>query len=597
MTYDARPTEIQPRDYQTTGLDLWKRQRQRTRRNLIVKATGTGKTVFAAFQMQEIRKTDPRPVLFLAHREELLLQTVEKAQRVMPEAVYGIERAESRAPDDADVIVASVLTIGRKNSERLAWLEKRGVSAIFVDEAHHAAAESYLTVLRRFGAFDTRRTEVIGLTATPTRLDNKQLSGSEEAIFEAVAYRYGLVQAIKDGNLVDLRGYAIRTQTSLDNVAADSSDLKVGQLAQAVNDPKRNEIALKHWLEKALGRLTIGFAVNVEHAKALAELFVQAGIAADYVDGAMPREKRTQILERFRAQQIRVLFNCMIATEGFDVPEIGCVLIARPTKSRALYEQMVGRGTRTAPGKEDCIVLDLTDLTSKHDLATMPEITGLPSGIDLDGASTGEAREKLQGLELELSQLGTVRGVKLDELRSRAMEVQLYTITVPLIIQQFSPMRWLKIPGGYGITWERPAANLKNEKPEITYGQKIRVFCRVYQDELGWMVEYHDGSNALHPWTYGRFPALENAVRIGDRIVRHSLEGFDVAPPLRFTDQTRPATPAQLDLIRRLAQREFAKPDTTNLTAFEASNLINQLQMRPFLRRIGIAGSGLQIAA
>lgn len=567
------PATFQPRDYQLRAKSaVFRGFKSGKKRLLVVKATGTGKTITSGIIAQEILTDDPRPVLFVAHREELLIQTQEKMQIVMPSAVTGIEQGTLYAPRNASMIIASLPTIARRGTKRLEWLlEQGGPSCIIYDEAHHAASDTALEMMERFGVFDPENpTRLIGLTATPVRLDNKRLIGGKQTdIFQDVAFRYSLVQAIQDGNLVPLRGYAILTETRIDNVETEAGDFKVGQLANTINHPQRNRIAVKHWQDLASDRLTIAFCANVEHAKDAAAEFASVGVPSSYIHGGMSSRERNIAIQRWRVGETRVMTNCMIGTEGFDFPMIGCVLLMRPTKSRALYEQMVGRGTRLADGKDDCLVLDMTDLTSKHDLASLPEITGLPKGINLAGATTTEAAKKLEHLGQQVATLGDVRNMDLGTLCTRAMEVPLYSLSVPDSVRKLTRYRWLQIPGGFAAIWE-------------SKGQKL---IRAYEQELGWYVEYHAQDGASHPYTYGIFSDLENALRIGDNIIKNSVESDRGRLPLPYQDGGEAITDGQKKLIYALSRNlDIPTPKRNSLTKYEASCLIDQLNIRAILR-------------
>lgn len=216
---------------------------------------------------------------------------------------------------------------------------------------------------------------LVGVTATPDRADGKGLG----RIYQEVVYSLSMIELMARGRLARLRGLRIDTGDSLDAVATRAGEFAQDQLEQAVNTPSRNDLVVRTWLEYARDRTrTVAFTVDVRHAHDLAAAFGAAGIAARAVSGATPADERRATLAAFHAGDIPVLTNCNVLTEGWDEPATDCILMTRPTKSRALYTQMVGRGARRAAGKSDCLIIDYCDSTSRHQLVTLPSLADDP---------------------------------------------------------------------------------------------------------------------------------------------------------------------------------------------------------------------------
>jgi superfamily II DNA or RNA helicase len=453
-----------PRPYQEQALDAIANARERgVRRSLITLPTGTGKTNIFAWALKRFREAgDTRPAVIVAHREELLTQAAERIALLAPELRVGTERAEERVePHEADVVVASVQTIGRKNSARLPWCEP---GFIVLDEAHHALPHnSYGRVLERWpDAF------VLGCTATPKRLDRLSLHASAEGVFEEVVFSYGIREAIADGWLCSLRGYRVKTDVDLTDLRTMAGDFEEAELARRIVTEERTQKAVDHWHEVARGRPTIAFGTNVEHAHMIADLFRRSGVPAEAVDGGMARDERRAVIKRYRSGETVVLANCMVATEGFDAPETACVVMARPTQSWGLYCQCVGRGTRLAPGKKDCLIIDLVDVTTRHSLATLPTLLDLPCGLDLEGRSISEAAEALEELGARVSFLQDFAPDTFSELETVLEEVDLFAnVEPPADVQAASALAWLKVPGGLllscGGTGEQREAQLRQD--------------------------------------------------------------------------------------------------------------------------------------
>lgn len=335
------------------GLTLWDAV-------LVSAATGTGKGTLLAGLCAAWSARGR--VLFLVHREELVRDVAARVARLCVEAQAlcgGQTKAERQQALAGRVICATVQTLRAPVVQAL--LAHGPVTWVLTDEAHHATAPSYLRLYRLLAEQDVSMRHV-GVTATPYRfIAGGGLTGLG-SVFKEHVYDYPLDMAVADGVLVPLRGLALHTGVDLRGVdLADDNAVE-----QALDQSDRNRLILEGWKQHGQGRLTVGFAAGVEHAKHLAQLFAGAGVPSSAVWGSDP--ERAEKLAALRRGEIRVLWNCALLTEGVDVPEVSCVLLARPTDSPGLYAQMVGRGTRTAPGKEDCLVLDCADMTERHDL-------------------------------------------------------------------------------------------------------------------------------------------------------------------------------------------------------------------------------------
>ncbi len=323
------------------------------RRTLVVLPTGAGKTVVFS---EVIRREVGGRALVLAHRTELLEQGLHKLTACGVRAQ--IEQGGRRATPDASCVVASVQTLRGARLER--W-DRDSFDLIVIDEAHHATAAGYQAIVERFpGA------RLLGVTATPDRLDGQGLG----TVFESVAYRYELRQAIRDGWLAPIRARRVEVQgLDLAGVHTRAGDLDPRELAATMATEATLHGIAAPLLELAGARLTIVFAVNVAHGRALAEVLnrYRPGVARA-VDGTMGASERLTALTDFAAGRFQILANVALLTEGFDCPAVSCIAMARPTKSRALYTQCVGRATRLAPGKADCLVLDFTGQAGRHRL-------------------------------------------------------------------------------------------------------------------------------------------------------------------------------------------------------------------------------------
>jgi superfamily II DNA or RNA helicase len=316
------------------------------RATLLVLATGLGKTVTFAAVARDVVAQGGR-ALVLAHRGELIDQAA--ATLCNFGLRVGIEQGTQHvdSADPPDVVIASVQTLRRARLEAFA---RDAFRLVVIDEAHHATAQSYLTVLARFG-----QAKVLGVTATPDRTDGVGLRN----VFDSVAYRFDLRAGIAAGFLapIELRSVIVES-LDLSRVRTQAGELRAGELERELTrDRVLHEIA-GPLAELSAGRQTLAFVVGVEQAHALAAVLTGYGVSAAAVDGSTPAEQRARVLADYRSGRVQVVTNAMLWTEGFDAPHTSCVALVRPTRSRALVTQMVGRGTRLAEGKSSCLVLD-----------------------------------------------------------------------------------------------------------------------------------------------------------------------------------------------------------------------------------------------
>ena len=307
-------------------------------RELLVLPTGCGKTVV----FNTVAHGRPGNVLILAHRDELIEQARDKYYRMFGETtgkIKGVESALER------VTVGSVQTMMRRDYSGQ-------FGTVIVDEAHHTISDSYMTVL---GQFPEAR--VLGVTATPDRGDKKSLA----RFYEGIAYEYGLKQAIGEGYLCPITARTVPLEIDMSAVKVSCGDFQVDSIAETLEPylPKIAEAVQTY----AAGRKTVIFCPLISIAQELAGMIP----GAREVNGGSADRKET--LEWFdNAGPGAVLCNAMLLTEGWDCPSVDCVVVLRPTKIRSLYAQMIGRGTRLSPGKENLLILDFLWLCKKHNL-------------------------------------------------------------------------------------------------------------------------------------------------------------------------------------------------------------------------------------
>ena len=330
------------RDYQNDAISRFNTDPHRC--VLLVSPMGSGKTVIGTTIMKQYADLW-RPSLFVVHRREIVMQTSRKLREF--KIPHGIIMAGEKERPLERVQVAAIQTLHARaiRSDRMAMPEAH---LVVIDEAHRACAETYRKVIE---AYPNAR--ILGLTATPCRGDGRGLGG----IFDSMIELPQVPDLIAKGHLVGTRVYA-PTGPDLKGVQVRMGDYVESQLADRMNTEKLVGNIVVHWLKHGEGRKTVVFAVNVGHSVHIRDEFVKCGVRAEHIDGSTPKAERDETLSRLARGEIDVVVNCMVLTEGWDMPDVGCCILARPTKQIGLYRQMLGRVLRPAPGKKDAIILD-----------------------------------------------------------------------------------------------------------------------------------------------------------------------------------------------------------------------------------------------
>lgn len=329
---------------------------------LIVEATGLGKRLQSINLIQHFKRT-----LFIAHREELIIQAYDDIVRFFPMQA-GIIKA-STFEIEKKIVVASVQTL----YNRLDKIDPELFDLVIVDEAHHYVSPSYLTTLRHF------KPKLTTLwTATPKRLDGLSLSN----VAQGIVYEYRIESGIRDGWLANIDAYQVKTTVDLTGVKKVAGDFNKKELSERVDCRARNSLIVDRYEKYCKGEQAIGFCVDINHAYNLRDRFRESGFRAETIVSDLERcPNRRELLEKYAKGEIDILTNVNILTEGYDYSDIGCIIMARPTQSESLYIQCIGRGTRLKSlefeqsfGHSSCIVLDFVDNSSKHSLVNAYEL-------------------------------------------------------------------------------------------------------------------------------------------------------------------------------------------------------------------------------
>ena len=315
---------------------------------LLYHATGTGKTTTAVL---DAKRCGGR-VLFIAHTQELVDQAAKRFRELWTNTTVGRYCDAIKQPN-AHVVCGSVQSVAL----HLDAFKDDDFDYLIVDEAHHAAADTYQKVLSYFKPEFT-----LGLTATPERADEKSILD----IFKNTAHKLDIQTAVEIGELVPVRCIRIHTNIDLKKVRFNSVQYNIRDLESKIYVPERNKLIVDTWMQYVRNKRTVVFCASVKHAEQIAAMFREQGIHASAVSGSMKKSERMEFQERFVNREIQVLCACDLLNEGWDCPEIEVLFMARPTMSKVVYTQQLGRGMRLYDGKESLMVFDFVDNASQY---------------------------------------------------------------------------------------------------------------------------------------------------------------------------------------------------------------------------------------
>lgn len=496
--------DLKLRDYQEEVLEII--DNLKSGAYLIQMATGLGKTATFTNIKRKGR------VLVLAHREELITQPIKYYN-----CPVGIEMASQRSNGE-EVVIASIMSL----THRLDKFKPDEFDTIIIDEAHHAAAQSYKKIINYF----TPRL-LLGFTATPNRGDKVRL----DDVFQKIIFQKDLKWAIKNKYLTDIDCLRVNIGYDISKVARRMGDFAIGELDKTMNTDILNGAILEAYQKYAKGQ-TLIFATSVEHAQNIAKLIPNA------VAVTAETKNRAELIKRFTNREIPCLVNCMIFTEGTDMPLVETVMIARPTSNSSLYTQMVGRGLRLYPGKEKLTLIDLVGTTGKANLCTAPTLLG----IDMENVPKSK-KDEIQGDLFDLPDLiqelsdtpeSWIRNIEYVNLWAKEQSYDTHNVN------------WFKMPNGDFV------CTLKNFKLIIPA-----------QDELGETV------------LYGKKIKMQEAF---DLAYKYLCENFEEQKYIWDVKQIKrwgrsEASEKQKTIIKRICK----DLDVSELTKSEASQILNRL--------------------
>lgn len=405
---------FQLREYQTEAINTIQNL-PKGNPGLIVSPCGTGK----GYLISHIAANAKGRTLIIVPSKELREDMIVKLNNIDSNLDVGSVQAEL---DDiqSKVIIATRQSLTHKKSTRIERMLEHGEFEYIICDEVHQAVDQIKNVLLKI---DTTNSTVFGLTATPY---NSEMF----TIFKGIDYNKDILWMIENNYLVEPKVIQINTKTSLKGVKTIAGEFNQKDLELTVNTEYRNDLIVKAWKEFASDRKhTLIFCSGIDHSYDLANEFKSNGISSESIDSTLTSIDREKILNDFKSGKIKVLCNVGVLTTGFDFQPTDCIIYARPTKSKILFVQILGRGLRTAENKEDCLVLDFKDIASQHDIMAIDELFGVKFK---NGEKFSDAKERI---ELEKQQYEEELKRKEEE---RQREIELIATQVKLFNREMN---------------------------------------------------------------------------------------------------------------------------------------------------------------
>ena len=521
--------------------------------------------------------------LILVHRRELVEQAARHCAASYPCKTIEVEMGNTHASGAADITVASIWSLVSK--ERLSKYDPGHFKLVLVDEAHHIVAPSYMKVLKHFGLLaddsSNRSPLLIGVSATMSRFDGIRLSDA----IDRIVYHKDYVDMIEDSWLAEVVFTTVQSNADVSRVkSGPSGDFQTGALSRAVNTEESNLVTVRAWMEKASRRKsTLVFCVDVAHVMSLTALFRGQGIDAHCITGATPKHERGKRLDAFRNNEFPVLLNCGVFTEGTDIPNVDCIILARPTKSRNLLVQMIGRGMRLHEGKKDCHVIDMV-ASLQTGIITTPTLLGLdPNTLLTESSIKDLMMTKTQEPLKSEAQDDGVDGHQESSMKgSRKLKFTDYGSVFDLIedtsgetrIRGMSTLAWVMTGPGRWILSSEKGSYLtieENVKPE---GPLFRVvYTTRLTDED--METFKTKSPYMRPRQIAAADSFPDAVHAADTFAVRRMQYTFVHSGQRW--RGLPATEAQLAFLNKLRPRH--DPLTADsMTKGKAMDMITKIK-------------------
>lgn len=545
-------------------------------------ATGSGKTVIFTHLIDRIPVVGPASqTLILAHRRELVEQAARHCSLAYPDKHVEIELGAHHASGAADITVASIQSI--TSSDRIHKFDPSRFKLVLVDEAHHIVSPTYLQLLEHFRlrhAADwtgSKTPALVGVSATFSRFDGRALG----AVIDHIVYHRDYVDMIEEHWLSDVVFTTVEMEADLTKVSSTrTGDFQTAALSKAINTDETNDLVVQAWSAKAKDRSsTLIFCVDLSHVTSLTAKFRANGFDAQFVTGDTPSKVRSARIDAFRNGQYPVLLNCGVFTEGTDIPNIDCVLLARPTKSRNLLVQMIGRGMRLHKGKKNCHIIDMVAALSSGVVST-PTLFGLDPGEVIEKENATSLIALKERKEIERKREEEAAEVKMKT-RSKSMPGSItftdYDSVHDLIadtsgdhfIRNLSQNAWVSVGEGKFVLTTNSGNYIIIEPSEENEGKfRAKYYWKLPADKK---VKSPYGT----PRVVAQGESLEHVVHAADT---YALEAFEYI----WISKNQPwrksrASQAQVDFLNKFRlEKDHLKPE--DLSKGKAGDMITRLK-------------------
>lgn len=504
---------------------------------LISMPTGTGKTITFLSAAKSIGKK----TLFLVHRQELLNQTIEKALKLGIEkcdiSVISSEKKEKVTP----YTIAMVQTL----LNNLSSYSPDDVEAIIVDEAHHSLAASYLKIFDYFKIFEESKT-LLGFTATPLRGDGKNLG----AIYKHHSFKMTLEEACKKGYICPVHGVRVQIHYELDKVENRGGDYDISQLDKIFNCETLNEL-IANKCSHVMRLPAIIFCATINHAENIKNKLLEKNRKAEVISYLNSKSECSQILERLKNNEIEFLLNAVKLTEGFDHPPIQTVIIARPTRSPALYKQMIGRGLRLSPNKYDCLVLEFGSNDPK-----MITWDAIDTSATFQCFTEGELVTDEEAKRKYESQFPSSKVTVLDV---RVSVFSFYECRIQRIVKYRKEFRYIPNDDGFTLFHITPVY-LRRNKKELGFGFKMILFQLMWKEKYKSFTCFDRGElwKAKDAWT---LDILEDQIKFYAKKAVEGSKGEELPLGRWYPSEEENISPRQKSFLPTLEKTNGRKAE------------------------------------
>ncbi|TID26717.1 14-3-3 protein [Venturia nashicola] len=539
-------------------------------------ATGSGKTVVFT---QLIDRVPPRNVtanqtLILAHRQELVDQAYRHCALAYPDKHIEIELGKSHASGAAEITVASMQSITSK--DRIQKYDPTAFKLVLVDEAHHIVAPKYLEILEHFGLRNLQDDSpaLVGVSATMSRFDGLKLG----AALDHIVYHKDYVEMINEKWLTDVMFTTVAIEADLSKVKSRTDgDFQTEALSRVINTPENNEVTFIAWKERAADRkATLVFCVDVNHIHDLTNTFRLHGVESHFVTGETPTKLRSATLDAFKRGEFPVLLNCGVFTEGTDIPSVDCVLLARPTKSRNLLVQMIGRGVRLHPGKENCHVIDMVSSLNLG-VVTTPTLFGLDPNELVENASVDDLKARLERKNAEIAEAESLPAPAQGRKFSGSLAFTEYDSVNDLIedmtgdqhIRAISPFAWVQVSDTRYILTTNSGNHLSIDTTD-DYNEPFRVD---YTARLP--APLIKKSPFMRPRTIATASSFQDAVHAADKFASEVFNYIFISKTQGW--RRGPASPSQLEYLNKIRDKD-SQLEADDITKGQAGDMITKLK-------------------